>query len=53
MHNVPLEFESAALLGTASTGQKVIASEKNRRWQRAVGDVVASAAIPAAKFADW
>jgi hypothetical protein len=52
MHNVPLEFWSAALLGAASTGEKMIASDKNPRWQRAVGDVIGSAVIPAALFAD-
>jgi hypothetical protein len=48
MHNVPLEFWSAALRDAASTGQKIIASDKNPRWQRAVGDVIGSTVIPAA-----
>jgi hypothetical protein len=45
MHNVPLEFWSAALLGAASTGEKIIASDKKsslaagrRRWCWKRGD---------------
>jgi hypothetical protein len=52
MHNVPLESGSAALLAAASTGEKIIASDKNPRWQRAVGDDVGNAGTPAAFFAD-
>ena len=33
--------------------KKIIASDENPRWQRAVGDVVGSTVIPAAFFADW
>jgi hypothetical protein len=50
MHNVPQESEPAALLAAASTGEKIIASDKNPRWQRAVGDVAGNAVIPAAFF---
>jgi hypothetical protein len=48
MHNVPLEFWPAALRDAASTGEKIFASDKDLRWQRAVGDVVGSTVIPAA-----
>jgi hypothetical protein len=50
MHNIPLESGSAALPAAASTGEKIIASDKNSRWQRAVGDIVGNAVIPAAFF---
>jgi len=53
MHNFPLAFGPAALLGTASTGEKIIASDENPRWQRAVGGIVGSVLIPAAYFADF
>jgi hypothetical protein len=53
MHDVPLEFWSAALFAAGSTGEKMIASDKKCRWQRTVGDVVGNAAVPAAFIADY
>jgi hypothetical protein len=50
MHNVPLEFWPSAWLEAAPTGEKIIASDKNPRWQRTVGEGVGSGTIPAALF---
>jgi hypothetical protein len=46
MHNVPLEIWSAAWLGAAATGEKIIASDKSTRWQRAVGDFICKRGDP-------
>jgi hypothetical protein len=52
MHNVPLEIWSAAMRGATLPGEKIIASDRNLRWQRTVGVVAGNAATPTAFFAD-